>query len=992
MASSPSTLSPQNSLLALPAIARLARWRFKQMWRFLLVTWLGMLAMVVLVCAGPLFSRVATSAYVRSLIANAPDGAYVTVDAISTHPTQEQLQQIEQQANQLVQRGTLGSYLHAAPQVFMQTPPFDMLALGKTTPAAFDLSGYQSTQAAQHTSIVQGRLPQVRSDGTVEIALSPQAANSLGLRVGSTLQGRLPITAGSQVWNFRVVGIIAPKLAHDTFWAMSDPFSKSSVELASRYYFVDEGSPTYNVVAASEAIEPKIAVLQTEPTVGNFTDAFVFFLRYPFDLARLDASDLPALSQQTTSLDNQFATRVQRSTTDIAYINIFGTLFTTLEFSSSSSVFEQIGVTFLLLIILLLVLFLVSLMSDVLVERQAEIIATLRSRGARRQHIFGAFAAQGIVLAVLALLAGPLLAIPLVRAIALTLLTPGNRSAIDVITTHPVQAALDVKWYAIIAVGVALFALIAALNRATKMDIVSFRRESARPRRVPFWRRFYLDLFIVILLLAGYAVYSYLWSLLTLSSVRIDPVIYTVLTSVGFFATPLMVAAILMLFLRFFPRILHLATYLVAKLRSAPAVLALAQMERGPRPAARVIVLLALAVSSACFLLTLIASKEQRNIDLATFSTHAADFSGALPVSDVSKTFSQLMTYYGGLPGVQSVTLGYHDVIQLSPNHSASSQGSITIDAVDSDTYAHTAIWPASYSTQPLSDLTAQLTSHRSAGSTQDLVYALVDTATWQRLHLTQGARFTLPGDSSGNSHIDFIALAQINYVPGVADTPTQAWSGMGLIVDYQNYVTVKARATGRTVSSLAPNYVWLRTSDDTASLARLRNLLPALQDRSQVIATIQNDPNHLGVIGVLYIGVATALVLALVGALILSWLHASNRLTNFAVARALGMAPRQIAAVLLWEQSFIYILALLLGTGLGAMLTIFVAPTVGVLPVGNGLDIGFNVPSIQVVIPFTQLLLLLGVLTIICLGALLLMARIVSRPSLSQTLRLNED
>src|SRR5215469_690063 len=185
MASSTSTLPQQNSLLVLPAIARLARWRFKQMWRFLLVTWLGMLAMVVLVCTGPLFSRVATSAYVRSLIANAPDGVYVTVDAISTHPTQEQLQQIEQQANQLVQRSTLGSYLHATPQVIVQTPPFDMLANAKTTPAAFDLSGYESTQAAQHASIVEGRLPQVASDGTVEIALSQQAASSLGLRLGS---------------------------------------------------------------------------------------------------------------------------------------------------------------------------------------------------------------------------------------------------------------------------------------------------------------------------------------------------------------------------------------------------------------------------------------------------------------------------------------------------------------------------------------------------------------------------------------------------------------------------------------------------------------------------------------------------------------------------------------------------------------------------------------------------------------------------------------
>src|SRR5260370_22057327 len=97
MASSTSILSQRNGLLQLPAIAKLARWRFKQMWRFLLVTWLGMLAMVILVCAGPLFSRVATSAYARSLIASAPVVTYIAVETISNHPTQEQLQQVEQQ-------------------------------------------------------------------------------------------------------------------------------------------------------------------------------------------------------------------------------------------------------------------------------------------------------------------------------------------------------------------------------------------------------------------------------------------------------------------------------------------------------------------------------------------------------------------------------------------------------------------------------------------------------------------------------------------------------------------------------------------------------------------------------------------------------------------------------------------------------------------------------------------------------------------------------
>ena len=994
MASSDSSMLGQSGLGVWPAMTKLALWRFKQMWRFLLVTWLGMLVMVVLVCAGPLFETIATGASTRSQLASAPDGAYVTADAISLQPTQTQLQQIIDVTNATLQQGILGSYLHTVPQIIVQTPPLDMLTPHKTMPAAFDLVGYDSAQAARHIALVQGRLPRVTSDGTLEMALWQEAASSLGLRVGSSVQGRFPVMSGSQVWRLRVVGIIAPKTANDSFWAMADPFSKSSVSLGSRYYFKHEGAPSYNALTASQALEPRIATMQATFAGNDFTNAFVILLRYPFDLARFDAYDLPALSQQVSTIDSRYPQIMFRGLPpgSLGYANIFGTLWPALEFSTSSGTFGQIAVTFLLLIVLALALFLVSLMSGVLVEWQTAIIATLRSRGATRQHIFGAFAFQGVVVSIAALLLGPPLALSLVSALAPLLLSPDNHALVNVITAHPIAALQAVQWYALGALGVALLVMLLALHRASNLDIIAFRREVARPRRVPFWRRFYLDLFLVLVLLVGYGIYAFTWSLLNRSSVRIDPALYQVLTNIGFFAAPLVVPAILLLFLRLFPLLVRLATFLVAKKRSAPAILALAQMERAPRSAARVIVLLALAISSACFLSTLIASQAQRTVDLATFAALGADFSGPLPPSDSARSFEQLTTAYRELPGVQSVTLGYQDTIQLSASQDASGQGTLSVSAVDPATYAHTVTWPASSPSPSIALLMKELVAHRATGQANHVVYALVDLATWQRLHLTPGMRFVLPADSSLQTHITYIALAQINSIPGVYDTPSLAWSGMGLLVDYQSYQTAKAQATGREVSSFHPNAIWLRTRGDAATLANLRAVLPGMNDRYQTLATLQNDPNYLGVVGVLSLGMVAALTLALIGSLLLSWLNAANRLTSFAVARALGMAARQIAAVLLWEQGFIYLVGTLLGLALGAILANFVEPIIGALPPGNGLDIGFNVPPIQLAIPYGQLALILGVTMFICLVAVLFMARLVSRPSLDKTLRLNED
>ena len=219
MASSTSVLTRQNGLYFLPAIAKLARWRFKQMWRFLLVTWLGMLAMVVLACAPPLFSRVAVSADLRAVAANSPDGQNIIVHVISLSPTTAQVQQIALQLDRLLKQGSLGAYLQGTPQLVVQTPPLDVLSTGKVqqgcnivistsgysrgTPCGYPgvgrslvLDGYDARQAAQHVTIVQGRLPQVTTGDAVEIALPQDLANNLGLHVGSVIQGHTPSVLG----------------------------------------------------------------------------------------------------------------------------------------------------------------------------------------------------------------------------------------------------------------------------------------------------------------------------------------------------------------------------------------------------------------------------------------------------------------------------------------------------------------------------------------------------------------------------------------------------------------------------------------------------------------------------------------------------------------------------------------------------------------------------------------------------------------------------
>jgi len=129
--------------------------------------------------------------------------------------------------------------------------------------------------------------------------------------------------------------------------------------------------------------------------------------------------------------------------------------------------------------------------------------------------------------------------------------------------------------------------------------------------------------------------------------------------------------------------------------------------------------------------------------------------------------------------------------------------------------------------------------------------------------------------------------------------------------------------------------------------------------------------------------------------------LGARGRLANFAVLRALGATPSQIAGILTWEQCVIYSTSILLGILFGAIFSVLVVPQLIFTSVGSSgansdltssqFYVAQSVPPIQIVIP-ASLVVALAVLVIICIVALGMMIRVVSRPSISQTLRLNED
>ncbi len=995
----------------------LALIRLRNTWGLLLITGLGIVAAVMLACAIPLYSDVSMTAGLRGALSSSPQNADITVQSFAEQINQQVIDGTTHTLDQEFD-DKLGPYLSPL-QFSIQTPvlPIDTKISSsngsityKDTDNQLQLFGSTMDQAASHLTLLQGRLPKtVRTAATgedLEIALSEESARSLNVTLDSVINMKvslvyIPIILKERILPLRVVGIFKSPGAIVPYWHGFDFLSV----LRGKPPFGPLGR-IYMGLVSNETFISIMSHISKEQGIGALVLEIPFTLDwyYRFDTTHISIHDLATITNGINTVQVDIANNP--ALVQIPYLEKSQAFSPTdfLEQYSSRITIAQLPVTSLLVLVLGLVLFFVSLMAELLVERQADTIAILRSRGASRSQIFGSLVTQSIGLGLIALLVGPPLAMLMVRLIAQNVLPPTNQSALSIVSSDPIQRVQGIIWYPLITFLVAIIAMIVAVSGTARQDVLSLRREAARSTRPPLWRRLNLDIMAAIIMLVGYG-----FSYYVINTGILDPhltlLLLSPLTLVG--AVFLLIASLL-LFLRFFPYLLQFVSWLTAQSRSASSMLAMAQMSRSPRQAVRLTLLLALAMAFAIFTLIFTASQTQRIEDVAAYQS-GADFSGSFQNSNaIPSQVAEQTALYHNIPGVISATVGN--------TSSATAAGTILslpieIRAVDSTTFARTAIWTEQDSSQSLSTLMEELRARRAGALSRLVVPAVVDAAAWESLKLTPDASsFSL---NFPEGAINFLAITQVQHIPTVTDrSASTANSGSvpngGVLVDYQSFAAVYGYEFRASSTILPLNTVWLRTRDDAASLATIRKTLSKtelqlnpLNDRRATIESLYREPLYLDLIGVLTLGALTTLLLALVGNLVASWLNARNRLANFAVLRALGAAPPQIAGMLTWEQCIIYSTAVLLGILFGAIFSALVVPqliftSVGSSATGSDLtssqfDVAQRVPPTQIVIPLS-LIIALAVLVVICVVALWMMIRVVSRPSMSQTLRLNED
>src|SRR6266568_469103 len=1011
------SLQRQAGLHRVTSLVTLALWRWRQHWFLLLVTGVGMVAAVMVVCTIPLITAVMQTAGLRNVLSASPASSELTlratVGALST-PTLGITNRLARPPFQ----DHLEGYLKDPPRLEIQTPEFNVIpSESPTLSTPLQLYADSMQEAAPHVILVQGRLPRTISEG-IEVGITPATANALHIRVGSviTLESTFyiapatgntsPAPEQSYIQHIKlyVVGLFNVK-ANDPFWHEKDfqPVFKGT-----RRYYTALAS-TQTLLAAFNRIAANYAADQVYFPAGEYAYLYWYYYLDPSQVSpdRLDdligqlAATQEAVAQANSSIEGASQSVVQQLDLN-APVSSRDIIPGSLERFRSRIAVLRIPVAILALQITCLILFFVYVMAELLVDRQADTIALLRSRGASDSQIFGSHVTQCMGLSLLALVTGPFLAYMTVNFIAQGLLPATDRDALNVLPNAPIEALLNVKWYALVTVGVTIVVMISALYRASHKHVLARRQQRARSPWRPLWQRLHLDMVASVIALTGYGIALYLADIARLLDVRTQALVSA---PVALIAPLFLLLAAVLLFLRFSPLLLRIVSRFVVRGRGAVPMLAVAHLARSPRQAVRMIMLLALATAFAIFTPVFAASQAQRTVDISAYQS-GADFSGSIPPSAKLLPLKGETKLYRNIAGVLSATVGY---VGEEMSGATYAPFPLQVRAIDPDTFAQATTWPTQNSSQALPSLLEQLVVQRKAAIRQGVIPAIVDAYTWSRLRLHVGEAFFVQQNSTVNENVQYIAIAEVQHIPTLSnsfsggDASTNLLSG-NAIVDYQTLAATKKKYFGLYTPA---NYVWLRTSDDPAAVAHVRRVLQTsnmhldnLNDRRALIDAMQTDPLYLNLIVILVLGAVAALLLALMGNLLTSWLSVRTRLTQFVVLRALGATHRQLAGVLTWEQGLVYLMALFIGVGFGVLLSITEVPTLvfSNAPAASALgglssDEFYSIQQVipaQVVFP-SSLGIAFAALVAICAAVVGMMAYVALRPSMRPILRFSE-
>jgi hypothetical protein len=156
---------------------------------------------------------------------------------------------------------------------------------------------------------------------------------------------------------------------------------------------------------------------------------------------------------------------------------------------------------------------------------------------------------------------------------------------------------------------------------------------------------------------------------------------------------------------------------------------------------------------------------------------------------------------------------------------------------------------------------------------------------------------------------------------------------------------------------------------------------------RASLSRSLAGDPVSLGIIGALGLGAIAALAFAAIGFIVSATVATSERITEFAILRALGLSVRELSVWVSLENAFLLVFGLVAGSGLGILLAWLVLPFATLTASGEA-----AVPAAQIVVPLPAMLPIYAAALALFAVTVLLVTRQVRAAGISTVLRSGEE
>lgn len=832
---------------------------------------------------------------------------------------------------------------------YVATTKFPLFADGSAKPLMYFNLSFASN-FADHITIVDGAYPVASAEGPVEVLLAEETADRLGVQVGEEYriinQKR---ELGELVMPVRIAGI----------WRAIDP--------AAEYWFYRPDTLKENLFMSEQVFEERVASRLIKPV-----SVALWYL--VTDGSGIRSNMVPDVLGRITRTGNSIGSLLAGTRLDIS--------------PRDALVAHQSQVQRLTLVlsifsvpILGLIGYFILLIAGLVVQRQSNEIAVLRSRGATRVQILGIYLVEWLLLGLatlgIGLVLGQVAASVMTRTRSFLTLTTAETLPI-VLTPDAWQRA----WWMFALLAPAI--LIPAFGVA-RHTIVSFKSERARNARKPFWQRFYLDVLLLIPAWYGYSLLQQRGTIAFLGGAAGDPFGNPLLL----LAPSLFVVALALITVRIFPLPAALLARLANHMPGVSLVTALRYLSRTPNSYGGPVLLLVLTLSLATFTASM-----ARTLDAHLFDQSYYDNGSDYRVYDLGQSLTA-----GGPPGGGQATtppatdpteprflfLPVTDYLQIDGVERAARVSTTAVEVIGGS--GRTAVqfvgvdraeipaltrWRVDYARESLGALMNNLAD--------DPANMIVSEDLASQLGLRIGDKITVAmSDLDVRKDVLGVVVGFVRLFPTVypSDGP--------FIIGNLEYAFEQQ-------GGMYPYDVWMSLREGTTIeqvRAGILDLGLATYERAFVPDDIRAErlrPERQGFYGLLSVGFIAAAFLTLLGFLFYSVLSFQRRYVEFGMLRAIGLSSGQLGMLLTIEQTLIIGTGTIAGTLIGVAASNLFIPFLQVARGENAL-----IPPFLVRIAWNEIGIIyavFGTMLVLAVGVTLLLLR---RMRLFQAVKLGE-